>query len=490
MVWGAPTSRSSGGRSAVQTSSGTPARWASTTAGCSSAAAVPLVVSTHGRAAGGQPEAEGRGTRRSARRGARGPAHRRRSASARPAASTGSPGQTTASVTPARTHSSTSVAQNVAARRHGIGGYRRAPRVHGERDGAGPRSCCSTASPRPRRCWGPLAPALARRPRRSCGSTRPATAARPATARRPARDRPADGRGRRPGRVPRLLDGRADGAARGAWPGPSVVEPLVLSAPPRASRTPPSGRRGAPPTGAGGPRSRRGRRRLRGPLAGACRCSPACRPRARFEDERRRNTAEGLAASLERGRHRQPGPAVGPPRRARRCPCWSWPGERRRALRRHRGPMAAAIGPNAARGARARAPATRPPRAARAFVDGPGCSTGCARPSDGRESRAASGQQRAEHRAGPGRWRPAPGSGRAPGRRRGPRHRTPGQRRRAARAATRRRARAQRRPPAGPPANAATSSADVEDRGSGGRPDARPACACPTRCRPGCRAGC
>ena len=46
MACGALTSRSSGGRSAVQASSGTPARSASTTAGCSSAVAVPLVVST------------------------------------------------------------------------------------------------------------------------------------------------------------------------------------------------------------------------------------------------------------------------------------------------------------------------------------------------------------------------------------------------------------------------------------------------------------
>ena len=46
MACGAPTSRSSGGRSAVQASSGTAARSASTTPGCSSAAAVPLVVST------------------------------------------------------------------------------------------------------------------------------------------------------------------------------------------------------------------------------------------------------------------------------------------------------------------------------------------------------------------------------------------------------------------------------------------------------------
>ena len=59
MVWGAPTSRSSGGRSAVQTMSGTPARSASTTAAWSSAAAVPLVVTTRAGPAGGQPDPEG-----------------------------------------------------------------------------------------------------------------------------------------------------------------------------------------------------------------------------------------------------------------------------------------------------------------------------------------------------------------------------------------------------------------------------------------------
>ncbi len=46
MVCGAPTSCASGGRSAVQTMSGTPAWCASTTEACSSTAAVPLVVST------------------------------------------------------------------------------------------------------------------------------------------------------------------------------------------------------------------------------------------------------------------------------------------------------------------------------------------------------------------------------------------------------------------------------------------------------------
>ncbi len=43
MVWGAPTSRSSGGRSAVTTSSGTAAWCASTTAAWRWVAAVPLV---------------------------------------------------------------------------------------------------------------------------------------------------------------------------------------------------------------------------------------------------------------------------------------------------------------------------------------------------------------------------------------------------------------------------------------------------------------
>ena len=46
MACDAPTSCSSGGRSAVHASSGTCAWWASTTAGWSSTAAVPLVVNT------------------------------------------------------------------------------------------------------------------------------------------------------------------------------------------------------------------------------------------------------------------------------------------------------------------------------------------------------------------------------------------------------------------------------------------------------------
>ena len=63
MVCGAPTPCSSGGRSAVSTSIGTSDRPASTTAGWKLAAAVPLV---HSSSAGrpGEPEAEGDERRR------------------------------------------------------------------------------------------------------------------------------------------------------------------------------------------------------------------------------------------------------------------------------------------------------------------------------------------------------------------------------------------------------------------------------------------
>ena len=58
MVWPAPVSRSSGGRSAVQTSSGTRACDASITAGWKLAAAVPDVHSTHRRPAAREREPE------------------------------------------------------------------------------------------------------------------------------------------------------------------------------------------------------------------------------------------------------------------------------------------------------------------------------------------------------------------------------------------------------------------------------------------------
>ena len=109
-VWFAPTPRSSGGRSAVSASSGTPACAASSTAGCRFAAAVPDVVTT----TTGRPDAF-------ASPSARNPADRssiRTCSRSRPAASAAcsanasgadrDPGASTASRTPHRTSSSTS----------------------------------------------------------------------------------------------------------------------------------------------------------------------------------------------------------------------------------------------------------------------------------------------------------------------------------------------------------------------------------------------
>ena len=110
MVWAAPTPWASGGRSAVTATRGTPAWWASMTAGCSSAAAVPLVV----RTTAGRPV-------RMAMPRAKNPAERSsrktwlvmRGSATRASASgvEREPGATTASVIPARAHSSTRVAQ-------------------------------------------------------------------------------------------------------------------------------------------------------------------------------------------------------------------------------------------------------------------------------------------------------------------------------------------------------------------------------------------
>jgi hypothetical protein len=114
MVWGEPIPCASGGRSAVQAMSGTPAWWASVTAGRSSAAAVPLVVATTaGRPLASPIPSAKKAADRSSRKTCS-----RISSSARSANNSGverEPGVTTASVTPARRHSSTMVAQNVAA---------------------------------------------------------------------------------------------------------------------------------------------------------------------------------------------------------------------------------------------------------------------------------------------------------------------------------------------------------------------------------------
>ena len=188
MACGAPTSWSSGGRLAVHTSSGTPARSASTTAGCSSTAAVPLVVSTTTASpdAAARPEGEeaaaalvvvdvdgdavvGGQRERQRRRPRAGADDGVLDAVARPLVDEGG---------------AEGGLQVLGSRRHGAAirphpvcqdprhvPARRAPgrRAHG--------SCWSTASPRPAAAGGPWS-TPSPPTTRSCWSTRPATAGR------------------------------------------------------------------------------------------------------------------------------------------------------------------------------------------------------------------------------------------------------------------------------------------------------------------------
>ena len=111
MVCGAPVSWSSGGRSAVQTMRGTPAWSASATAGWSSAAAVPLVT----QMTVGLPEAiASPSAKKAALRSSSRTWTRSRCARGSASGVEREPGQTTASVTPSRAHSSTRVALKVA----------------------------------------------------------------------------------------------------------------------------------------------------------------------------------------------------------------------------------------------------------------------------------------------------------------------------------------------------------------------------------------
>ncbi len=114
MVCGAATPCSSGGRSAVAAINGTPLWCASTTAGCSSTAAVPLLVST---TAGRSVVSPSPSATKPALRSSWCTCTVIRASDARATANgvDRDPGHTTVSVTPARTHSSTRVTQNVAA---------------------------------------------------------------------------------------------------------------------------------------------------------------------------------------------------------------------------------------------------------------------------------------------------------------------------------------------------------------------------------------
>ena len=182
MACGAPTSRSSGGRSAVHTSSGTPARSASTIAGCSSAAAVPLVVST----SAGRPVADAHAERQERARAlvvvdVRPGAGRRRlrppgRAPAGSSASRGTPPRAAARRAPTRRRGWTRTwpaRRRVERRRRGsrrdrcaVSSWQRqefpAVVLHGERDGSGPRVVLLHGFGQTGRCWGPLAGELAR----------------------------------------------------------------------------------------------------------------------------------------------------------------------------------------------------------------------------------------------------------------------------------------------------------------------------------------
>ena len=226
---GAPTSCSSGGRSAVQAMSGTPARSASATAACSSAVAVPLVVSTTAGwpVASPMPRAVKAAERSSSRTctSTAGWATR-----ARARGVDRDPGHTTAWASPPRAHSSTTVVAKAAWMSAASGWsapmatLARAPmplappsssppegppvtdRLHTETIGAGQTVVLAHGFTQTGRVWGSLDVRPGRRP--------PGRAGRPARPRPvgrsagdPGRRGQAPGRCRGSGQLPRLLDG-------------------------------------------------------------------------------------------------------------------------------------------------------------------------------------------------------------------------------------------------------------------------------------------
>ena len=321
----------------------------------------------HGRAAGGQPSPR---ARKDAERSSWWTC-RRRSGSAASARASGverEPGATTASVTPARTHSSTSVAQNVAAVVTGTIAW---PTWPGRRSTCGHRHRNHrhrTAPPRARARLHPDGPVV--------GATSPPTW-RPTTRWWPSTP---PGTARRGSVRLGLTDGaRAIAAAGGAgiyvgysmggrsccerpWPAPSSSPAPCCWAPTPASRTPTerAARRDDRRRPGAAHRARR-RRRLPRPLAGAAAVRVAARSAADVDD-RRRNTAAGLASSL-----RLAGTGArtrsGPPWASSPCRCSSWPARRTRSS----APSASAWPPPSAKRRlrrRARRRPRRPPRAA------------------------------------------------------------------------------------------------------------------------------
>ena len=240
MACGAPTSCSSGGRSAVQTSSGTPRQVGLDDRGVQLGGRRAARGEHDRRLAGAERRGRGRGTRRCARRGGRARSMPAWSASASASGVDREPGATTACA-----HARRAPTRRRAWRRTWPGGPRvGAPsRAHPSTrrlPGSTPWPCTPSAAGRARalvlvhgftqtgRCWGPRGRRAGRRPRGGAASTRPATGGRPTVARRPRRGRrPARRRGRR--RRPTSATRWAPASActsRSATP--SVVRGLVL----------------------------------------------------------------------------------------------------------------------------------------------------------------------------------------------------------------------------------------------------------------------
>ncbi len=489
-----------GGRRCT-TRSGTPARSASTTAGCSSTAAVPLVVSTTTGSPVPRRQAEGEEPG-----AALVVVHvhldaRRRRPAPGPAASTASRGTPRRGRRRRAAHSSTSVAQKVAWRSSGRGAIGARPSDHTPRlRGSTPCSCTPSATaPVRRSCWSTASPR-----RVAAGDRRPTTSPRDHEVIRV--DAPGHGRSadivaglrtggrlrRRPGRrgdLPRLLDGRAPlpppGPRRtpsscGAWC--CVGGTAGHRRPRRAGRAPRSrtcrtaarikARRASTPSSTAGWPSR---------------CSPASRRSEPSAPSGVANTVAGLASSLRQAgtgtqdpswdRLERPGHAGAGPGRRRATPSSRpWPSAWPRS-----------IGTNATFAARPGRRPRRPPRAARrgsSPCSGPGWPTHGALTSGQAPSQRppassapvdqlhpAGGAEHGDRARRRGRPRAPPAPAGAPG----------------------------RRPPAPPPpgpgrshrprpartAKARHQHRHVERTGCARRRAARPACACRTSVSPG-----